>query len=83
MHRLFCQSNFFKLTDSLCMIISTDIEPPSKLLPFENVKILPYKLQREKGFIDFRPNLFRDIKLIDRKLVQLYDERFSKANIDF
>jgi len=67
-HRLFFESIFLKRSSAICITLSTGIELPSDPIPFNNIKIWPEKLPKDRGFNNFRPELFRDIDSLDREL---------------
>lgn len=72
MHRLFYRMAFMQMPDALCTVISINTGLPSSPVPFENIQIWPRKLPRKQVFRDFKPELFRNIDLLDNALKDNY-----------
>lgn len=74
MHRLFFRFAFMQKTDALCLVISTNLDLPSTPIPFENVQIWPRKLSRKQVFRNYKPEMFRNIDLLDQILKEYFEK---------
>lgn len=72
MHRLFLQLNFMQQSSALCLVLKTKINLPSLPVPFEKIQVSSHKVPRKQNFVDYKPELFRTIDLLDQQLKDEY-----------
>ena len=65
MHRLYLHLVINKKSSAICLLIKTKINLPSIPVPFNEVKITPYKIARHISFENYNPDNFRNIKILD------------------
>lgn len=69
MHRLYCHFVCRGYADAICLVIqNAKHDLPGKCISFDQVSIIPRKVSRKESFIDYQPELFRNIKLLDTAL---------------
>lgn len=74
MHRLYSHLIINQQADALCIVISTDLELPSKPIPFNQVRMQPRKLPRNQSFKGFKPQMFRNIDMLDDELEKQFNQ---------
>jgi hypothetical protein len=78
-HRLFYMYAFAEKQEILCLIVSTNVPLPSSPIPLGKVQIWPRKLPKHQVFLDYKPELLRKIKVLDRALKGNYHELIGKT----
>lgn len=78
MHRLFYRLVIMQKPDALCMVVSTRTDLPSTPIPFTRVQMWPHKLPRDQAFDNYRPELFRNIDLLENVLGDSYQDLMTK-----
>ena len=73
MHRLYSHLIIDQQADALCIVISIDLELPSRPIPFSQVRVQPRKLPRNQSFKGFKPEMFRNIDILEDQLEKQFN----------